>query len=146
MSQKEIQNESHDWLADAAESLVRYYFAKRGYCVYGAGKWAGDAVIQDKKTGKMLTVEVKSTDSESSDKKIHARLNKILKEKLEKIEVKARPDIYAEVRLKRITTDADRFSESNDISIAIWGIDKKEMTIVDSAKVLKTARDKSNRL
>lgn len=137
MSHKERQNESHDWLADAAESLVRYYFADRGYFVYGAGKWGADCVIQDKKTGKMLTVEVKSSNNEGNDERIHARLVRGLEKKLTKIEVvKVRPDKYAEVRLKRVKTDPNRY----DISIEIYDIDKAKKTIVDPARVLKTQK------
>ena len=137
MPQKEAQNESHDWLADAAESLVRYYFAKRGYYVYGSGKWGADCVLQDRKTGKMLTIEVKRSETKGSDKKIHARLKKSLKEKLKKLEVKVRPDLYAEVRLKRAVASTKEFQENNDINIEIWGIDKAKMSLVDPAKILK---------
>lgn len=135
--QKEVQNESHDWLADAAESLVRYYFAKRGYYTYGSAKWGADCVLQDRKTGKMWTVEVKSSNSKSSDKLIHKRLKGALKEKLKKMEVKARPDLYAEVRLRSTATDSKESRENNDISIQIWGIDKPKMSLVDPTKILK---------
>ena len=134
---KEIQNESHDWLGDSAESLVRYYFAKKGYCVYGSGKWGADCVLQDRKTGKMLTVEVKSSDSKGSDGRIRAKLKRSLMEKLKKMEAKVRPDLYAEVRLKKRAEDTQESRETNDISIQIWGINKAKMSLVDPAKILK---------
>ena len=117
MPKKEIQNESHDWLADAAESLVRYYFAKTGrYYTFGSSKWGADCVLQDKKTGKMLTVEVKSTDSNRT----HAYLCRSLKKKLAKMELRSRPDMYAEVRLKEDSRDCN----SMKIEICFWKINK----------------------
>lgn len=130
MTKKEIQNESHDWLGEAAESLVRYYFAKRGFYAYGAGKWGSDCVVQDRKTGKMLTVEVKSTDGDKSS----TCLVRSLKKKLNKIESEARPDIYAEVRFKRNVGDSDRLKGSNssamEFKIVFWGIDKERKDLM----------------
>ena len=127
---KEVQNESHDWLGDAAESLVRYYFAQRGFYAYGAGKWGVDCVVQDRKTGKMLAVEVKSTDG----KKSKNYLLRSLKKKLDKIEVEARPDIYAEVRLKKNESSYDRQEGINNVNmgfnISIWGIDKEKKILI----------------
>lgn len=56
------QNDSHDWLGDAAENYVRYCFAREGFEVFGAGKWATDCAVHDKQTDKWYRVEVKSTD------------------------------------------------------------------------------------
>ena len=143
MPLKNIQNESHDWLADAAESLVRYYFSKSGkYYTYGAGKWGPDCVLQDKKTGRMRTVEVKSSDSKDSDKKIHARLKKCLKKKLEKINLKVWPDHYAEVRK---VANIDKLDKAGTVKIefeiSFWDINKKTKDITPSkAKAISLAR------
>lgn len=56
------QNDSHDWLGDAAENYVRYCFAREGFEVFGAGKWSTDCAVHDKETDKWYRVEVKSTD------------------------------------------------------------------------------------
>jgi len=56
------QDDSHDWLGDAVESYVRYCFARDGFEVFGAGKWAADLIVRN--TGldeeKWWRVEVKS--------------------------------------------------------------------------------------
>ena len=59
---KYIQNESHDWLGDAAENYVRYCFAREGFEVFGSGKWSTDMAVRDRMTNKWYRVEVKSTD------------------------------------------------------------------------------------
>lgn len=56
------QNDSHDWLEDAAEDYVRYYFAREGFEVFGAGKWSTDCAVHDKDTDKCYRIEAKSTD------------------------------------------------------------------------------------
>lgn len=62
---KKRQSESHDWLGDAAESYVRYLFAREGFHVYGASKWHGDIVAYDSMYKNWWKVEVKSTDRSS---------------------------------------------------------------------------------
>ena len=56
------QNDSHDWLGDAAEAYVRYCFAADDFEVFGSGKWAVDAAVRDRESGRWWRVEVKSTD------------------------------------------------------------------------------------
>lgn len=137
MPQKEIQNESHDWLADAAESLVRYYFAKTGkYYTYGAGKWGADCVLQDKETGKMLTVEVKSTDSNNKKPLIRS-----LKKKIAKLKLQVRPHMYAEVRFKeKKGIDINELKGDNiinvEFTISLWDINKNKCS-VRSSRFLK---------
>lgn len=58
------QGARHDWLGDAAESYVAYYFASPGFEVFGAGKWAADVVVRDLKIDRWWRVEVKSTDKQ----------------------------------------------------------------------------------
>lgn len=56
------QDDSHDWLGDAAENYVRYCFARDGFEVFGSGKWPADLIARhtelDEK--KWWRVEVKS--------------------------------------------------------------------------------------
>lgn len=56
------QNDSHDWLGDAAEDYVRYCFARENFEVFGGGKWSTDCAVRDRETAKWYRVEVKSTD------------------------------------------------------------------------------------
>ncbi|MFA5115715.1 MAG: hypothetical protein WC486_00335 [Candidatus Omnitrophota bacterium] len=93
------QNESHDWFADAAESFVRYYFARSGFIVFGSSKWGADCIIQDE-NGRKLAIEVKSQDNKcglpACDKKV-TRNGRGLRDKLKRVKA----DIYAEVWLKK---------------------------------------------
>ena len=63
------KDDSHDWLGDAAENLVRYHFSRAGYDVYGSSKWGADICVVGKPTQsgqdgpRVIFVEVKSTDS-----------------------------------------------------------------------------------
>ena len=75
--------------------------------------------------------------SKGSDGRIRAKLKRSLMEKLKKMEAKVRPDLYAEVRLKKRAEDTQESRETNDISIQIWGINKAKMSLVDPAKILK---------
>jgi len=58
----EPQNDSHDWLGDAGESLVRYIAARDGLHVYGGGKWTADAAVHDPETKRWWRIEVRTTD------------------------------------------------------------------------------------
>lgn len=58
---KYTQNDSHDWLGDAAEDYVRYCFAREGFEVFGSGKWSTDMAVRDRETNRWYRVEVKST-------------------------------------------------------------------------------------
>ncbi len=118
-------NESHDWFGDAAESLVRYCFVKEGFFAYGSSKWGADCIIEDMKSGRKLSVEVKSTDRSN---RTHTQLVKTLKKKLNK---SVKPDIYAEVRLESRPTIKDGFP----ISISLWKIDKDNGCLVKHSKL-----------
>ena len=62
---KHEHNESHDWLGDAAECLVRYYFAKANCTVYGSSKRGADCMVVGRDTNKSIRcvpIEIKSTD------------------------------------------------------------------------------------
>lgn len=63
---KPKQTVIHDWLGDAAENLVRYYFACEDFEVFGGNKWGADIVGYDKQLSfderKWWKIEVKSTD------------------------------------------------------------------------------------
>jgi len=135
VKEKNKQTEAHDWLGDAAESLVRYYFAKRGFYAYGSGKWGVDCVLQNKESGKMLTIEVKSTDTNKSSRD----LLKSLKKKLEKFGPDLRPDMYAEVRVKSRSGGSLESKGNNVVSlkiaISLWDIDKKEMSLVEYGSI-----------
>lgn len=118
-------NESHDWFGDAAESLVRYCFVKEGFFAYGSSKWGADCVIEDMKSGRKLSIEVKSTDRSN---RTHTQLVRTLKKKLNK---PAKPDIYAEVRLESKPTIKNSFP----ISISLWKIDKDNNCIIKHTRL-----------
>lgn len=59
----EPQNESHDWLGEAAESYVRYLFAREGFQVFAGSKWGADLAVHEmKRPDKWWRIEVRSTD------------------------------------------------------------------------------------
>lgn len=88
------QNDSHDWLGDAAEAYVRYCFASEGFEVFGSGKWAADAAVHDLKSDKWWRVAVKSTDHPK--KQVGGRgLNTLIDKVSEKAE------LFAQVRIVR---------------------------------------------
>lgn len=113
MAQKD---ESHDWFGDLAESLIRYYFSKIGFYAYGSSKWGPDIVIQNKNNGKMLTIEVKSSDRGNY-------LKGALKKKLKKMQPKVRPDIYAEVRMPK--KDSNNKTQLSELSVKLYKIQRK---------------------
>lgn len=120
--QREKQTESHDWFAEASEAFVRYCFAKAGYLVFGSSKWGADCVIQDEKSGKMLTVEVKSTDADESANESAKRFKNMLKKKLKKMQnCKIKPHIFAGVRLAK-----DKSRTFGEIKIELSVIDPEK--------------------
>ena len=114
------QTEAHDWLGEAAESIVRYYFSRIGLYAYGASRWGGDAVIQEPITGKMLVIEIKSTDREGSSN----RLKRSLKKKLSKLKPNVKASIYAEVRLKDSKTN-----QNQELLVTLWKIKSGKMDL-----------------
>ena len=75
------QNESHDWLGEAAENYVRYLFAREGFQVFAGSKWGADCSIHyPGNTKKWWRIEVRSTDRDGRGAprpKSKTKLNKI---------------------------------------------------------------------
>lgn len=61
--EKIVQNESHDWLGEAAENYVRYVLAHEGFIVFAGSKWGADcAVYHPSNPNKWWRIEVRSTN------------------------------------------------------------------------------------
>jgi hypothetical protein len=59
------QNESHDWLGEAAENYVRYLFAREGFQVFAGSKWGADLAVHElNKADRWWRIEVRSTDKD----------------------------------------------------------------------------------
>ena len=85
------QNESHDWLGEAAEKYVAYLLSKeKGFSIAQGSKWGVDIIVRDlnsKSRDKIWAFEVRSTDRNKTPRKPSS----------EKIKEK-RVDYYAEVK------------------------------------------------
>lgn len=80
-TQRVEQNESHDWLGEAAENYVRYLFAREGFRVFAGSKWGADLAVHEMhKPNKWWCIEVRSTDKKGRGAprpKSKAKLEKI---------------------------------------------------------------------
>jgi len=97
-SQPEIveQNESHDWLGEAAENYVRYLFAREGFQVFAGSKWGADlAIHRPGNLKKWWRIEVRSTDGKG-------RPNPKSKKRLKEI-----ADFVVNVNLIKNSVEAD---------------------------------------
>jgi len=74
-----LQDESHDWLGDAAENYIRYVFAREGFRVFAGSKWGADlAVYYANEPSQWWRIEIRSTDrNRPPTKKPKSKLKRI---------------------------------------------------------------------
>lgn len=100
------KNDSHDWLGDAAECLVRYCFSQADYGVFGSSMWGPDCFaigLKPENRDCKFFIEVKSSNG-GKWRHLHTLLKKSMNRRAKSKKMATRnifpvPDILAGVLL-----------------------------------------------